>query len=196
MSKFKGVCVMFMVVEVSEIVGISPSDFDKPLEKVVLNELKKRYEGAVDEELGYVILVFDAKVDKIGRILPRDGSTYHRSTFKLLTYVPLINEVVLGEVVEITDFGCFVRIGPLDGLIHISQIMDDFITYDEKNNMLIGKKTGRKLLVGDDIRGRINAVSFGGGAGGKVSLVTRQPMMGALKWIEEEIAKTVQSSVG
>ncbi|MCS7133440.1 MAG: S1 RNA-binding domain-containing protein, partial [Candidatus Caldarchaeum sp.] len=105
-------------------------------------------------------------------------------------------EVVLGEVVEITDFGCFVRIGPLDGLVHISQIMDDFITYDEKNNMLVGKKTGRKLMVGDDVRGRINAVSFASGAGGKVSLVTRQPMMGALKWIEDDIAKTVQSSVG
>lgn len=187
---------MFMIVEVSEIVGISPADFDKPLEKVVLNELKKRYEGAVDEEIGYVIMVFDAKVDRIGRILPRDGSTYHRSTFKLLTYVPLLNEVVVGEVVEITDFGCFVRIGPLDGLVHISQIMDDFINYDEKNNMLVGKKTGRKLMVGDDIRGRINAVSFAGGTGGKVSIVTRQPMMGALKWIEEDLAKTVQSSVG
>ncbi|MEM0441189.1 MAG: DNA-directed RNA polymerase [Candidatus Caldarchaeum sp.] len=185
-----------MIVEVSEIVGISPDSFDKPLEKVVLEKLRKRYEGSVDEELGYVIMVFDAKVEKVGRLLPRDGSTYHRSTFKLLTYVPLLNEVVVGEVVEITDFGCFVRIGPLDGLLHISQIMDDYITYDEKNNMLVGKKTGRKLTVGDDVRGRVNAVSLTGGAGGKVSLVTRQPMMGALKWIEEDLAKMVQSSVG
>jgi len=187
---------LFMLVEVSEIVGIPPADFGKPLEKVVLNELRKRYEGAVDEELGYIIMVIDAKVDRVGRILPRDGSTYHRSTFTLLTYMPLLNEVVLGEVVEITDFGCFVRIGPLDGLIHISQIMDDYITYDEKNNMLVGRKSGRKLLVGDDVRGRINAVSLAGGAGGKVSLVTRQPMMGSLKWIEEDLAKAVQSSVG
>ncbi|MEM1978763.1 MAG: RPB7/RPC8 family DNA-directed RNA polymerase subunit, partial [Candidatus Caldarchaeum sp.] len=78
-----------MIVEVSEIVGISPDSFDKPLEKVVLEKLRKRYEGSVDEELGYVIMVFDAKVEKVGRLLPRDGSTYHRSTFKLLTYVPL-----------------------------------------------------------------------------------------------------------
>ncbi|MEM4187424.1 MAG: RPB7/RPC8 family DNA-directed RNA polymerase subunit, partial [Candidatus Caldarchaeum sp.] len=114
---------MFAIVEVMEVVGISPSDFGKPLNDVVLNNLKKRYEGAVDEELGYVIMVIDARVERIGRLLPRDGSTYHRCTFKLLSYIPDVNEVVLGEIVEITDFGCFVRVGPLDGLLHISQIM-------------------------------------------------------------------------
>ncbi|MEM2237056.1 MAG: DNA-directed RNA polymerase [Candidatus Caldarchaeum sp.] len=183
---------MFTIVEAMEVVGISPSEFGKPLDQVVLNNLKKRYEGAVDEELGYVVMVVDAKVERIGRLLPRDGSTYHRCTFKLLSYMPEVNEVILGEVVEITDFGCFVRVGPLDGLLHISQIMDDFITYDDKNNMLLGKKSGRKLTVGDDVRARINAVSFAGGAGGKVSLVTRQPLMGSLKWVEEEKAKAVQ----
>jgi DNA-directed RNA polymerase subunit E' len=102
---------LFTIVEALEIVGISPSDFGKPLERVVLENLKSRYEGAVDEELGYVILVIDAKVSKIGRLLPRDGATYHRCTFRLLSYIPEVNEVVLGEVVEITDFGCFVRVG-------------------------------------------------------------------------------------
>jgi len=183
---------LFSIVEVDEVVGISPSDFGKPLEQVVINNLRKKYEGLVDEELGFVILVIDARVDRIGRILPRDGSTYHRCTFRLLSYIPEINEVVLGEVVEITDFGCFVRIGPFDGLLHISQIMDDYITYDEKNNMLVGRKSGRKLTVGDDVRARVNAVSFSAGVGGKVSLVTRQPMMGSLKWIEEDKAKVVQ----
>ncbi|MEM1942848.1 MAG: DNA-directed RNA polymerase [Candidatus Caldarchaeum sp.] len=187
---------MFAIVEVVEVVGIPPSEFGKPLEGVVLNNLRKKYEGAVYEELGFVVMVVDAKVDKIGQLLPRDGSTYHNCVFKLLTYIPEVNEVVLGEVVEITDFGCFVRVGPFDGLLHISQIMDDFITYDEKNNMLVGRKTGWKMSVGDDVRARINAVSFGGGAGGKVSLVTRQPLMGSLKWIEEEKARAVQSSVG
>jgi DNA-directed RNA polymerase subunit E' len=189
-------CKLFTIVEALEIVGISPSDFGKPLERVVLENLKSRYEGAVDEELGYVILVIDAKVSKIGRLLPRNGATYHRCTFRLLSYIPEVNEVVLGEVVEITDFGCFVRVGPLDGLLHISQILDDYITYDEKNNMLFGKKTGRRLVVGEDVRARVNAVSFSAGAGGKVSLVTRQPLMGSFKWIEEDLAKLVQSSVG
>lgn len=187
---------LFTIVEALEIVGISPRDFGKPLEKVVLENLKNRYEGTVDEELGYIILVIDAKVSKIGRLLPRNGATYHRCTFKLLSYIPEVNEVVLGEVVEITDFGCFIRLGPLDGLLHISQIMDDYITYDEKNNMLFGKKTGRRLVVGEDVRARINAVSFAGGAGGKVSLVTRQPLMGSFKWIEGDLAKLVQSNVG
>jgi DNA-directed RNA polymerase subunit E' len=186
---------LFVIVEVQEVVGISPKDFGKDLEPVVLNSLKKQYEGAVDEELGYISLVIEAKVDAVGRIMPRDGSTYHKCTFKLLSFIPEIQEVVSGEVVEITDFGCFVRVGPVDGLLHISQITDDFISYDEKNNLLVGRKTGRKLSVGDDVRARIVAVSLSSGTAGKIGLTTRQPYLGKLSWIEEEKAKAVQSSV-
>lgn len=186
---------MFVIVEVQEVVGISPKDFGRELESVVLSNLKKQYEGAVDEELGYVSLVIEARVDPVGKIMPRDGSTYHNCTFKLLTFIPEVQEVVLGEVVEITDFGCFVRVGPVDGLLHISQITDDFMSYDEKNNLLLGRKTGRRLSVGDDVRARIVAVSLASGSAGKIGLTTRQPYMGKLSWVEEEKAKAVQSSV-
>ncbi|MDJ0269430.1 MAG: DNA-directed RNA polymerase [Aigarchaeota archaeon] len=181
-----------MVVEVQDVVGVSPKDFGKPLQEVVINNLKSQYEGTIDEELGYVILVAEAHVDPVGYLLPRDGSTYHRCTFKLITYLPKSQEVVLGEVVEITEFGCFVRVGPLDGLLHISQITDDYISYDEKHNMLMGKKTGRKLTVGDDVRARIVVVSLSSGTSGKIGLTTRQPMLGKLEWIEEEKQKAVE----
>ncbi|GBC69991.1 Ribonuclease R [archaeon HR01] len=187
---------MFVIVEVEEVVGISPKDFGKDLGPVVLSNLKRQYEGSVDEELGYVSLVLEARVDPVGKLMPRDGSTYHRCTFRLLSYFPEPQEVVPGEVVEITDFGCFVRVGPVDGLLHISQITDDFISYDEKNNMLVGRKTGRKLTVGDDVRARVVAVSLSAGGAGKIGLTTRQPYLGKLEWIEEEKAKAVQASVG
>ena len=184
---------MFMIAEVQDIVAVHPKDFGKPLEEVVVNNLKMQYEGFMDEELGYVILVTDVKVDPVGYLLPRDGSTYHKCTFKLLTYLPRVQEVVLGEVIEVTDFGCFVRIGPFDGLLHISQITDDYISYDEKHNMLVGRKSGRKIMVGDDVRARVVAVSLTPGTGGKVGLTTRQPMMGKLEWIEEEKKRELQS---
>jgi DNA-directed RNA polymerase subunit E' len=36
-----------------------------------------------------------------------------------------MQEIVEGEVVERVEFGAFVEIGPLDGLLHISQITDE-----------------------------------------------------------------------
>jgi len=144
----------------------------------------------MDEELGYVIAVTDVKVSPVGKIIPGDGAAYHKVNFSLLTFYPKIQEIVEGEVVEIADFGAFVRIGPIDALLHVSQLMDDFISYDEKQGVLIGKETRRKLTSGDQVRVRITAVSLGrAGSSGKIGVTARQPFLGKLQWIEQEVQK-------
>jgi DNA-directed RNA polymerase subunit E' len=102
-----------------------------------------------------------------------------------MIYRPELNEIVLGEVVDITEFGAFTRIGPLDALVHVSQIMDDRLSYDSKNAIFTGRKTGYKLKEGDVVRARIVGVSLGKGRS-KISLTMRQPCLGALDWIEKE----------
>jgi len=144
----------------------------------------------VNEEFGYVIAVTDVKVSPIGKIIPGDGATYHKVTFSLLTFYPKIQEIVEGEVVEVADFGAFIRIGPIDALLHVSQLMDDFISYDEKQGILLGKETKRKLVSGDHVRVRITAVSLGrAGSSGKIGVTTRQPFLGKLEWIDQELQK-------
>jgi len=108
----------------------------------------------------------------------------------LLTFYPIIQEIVEGEVVEVADFGAFVRIGPIDALLHVSQLIDDFISYDEKQGVLLGKETKRKLMSGDELRVRITAASLGkAGSSGKIGVTARQPFLGKLEWIEQEIQK-------
>jgi DNA-directed RNA polymerase subunit E' len=97
---------------------------------------------------------------------------------------------VEGEVVEIADFGAFVRIGPIDALLHVSQLMDDFISYDEKQGVLLGKESKRKLMSGDQVRVRITAVSLGrAGTSGKIGVTARQPFLGKLEWIEHDLQR-------
>ncbi len=182
---------MFRLVSVEDIVRIPPKSFGHPIDKAAKEQIKLKYENVVDEELGYVILVVDVEVDPVGKILPGDGSTYHKVNFKLLSFYPEMHEVVEGEVVEVTDFGAFVRIGPEDALLHVSQIMDDYISFDEKHGVLVGKESQRKLGKGDMVRGRIIAVSFPrGGTGGKIGITMRQPFLGKLDWIEADIKRT------
>jgi len=102
-----------------------------------------------------------------------------------------VQVVVEGEVVEVTDFGVFVRIGPMDGLVHVSQIIDDFITYDTKRGALIGKESQRVLEKGVSVRSRIITVSLTGGAsrGSKIGMTMRQPFLGALPWVENDVKK-------
>ncbi len=177
---------MFKLITLQDTIRIPPETFGNPLEKVGREQVKQKYEGVVDEELGYVISVTSIEVSPIGKIIPGDGATFHKVTFSLLTFYPVIQEIVEGDVVEIADFGAFVRIGPVDALLHVSQLMDDYISYDEKQGVLLGKESKRKLTTGDQVRVRITAVSLGrAGSSGKIGVTARQPFLGKLDWIKE-----------
>lgn len=181
---------MFKLVTLEDTIRIPPEKFGEPIDTVGYEQLKMKYEGMVDEELGYVVAVTDIKVNPVGKIIPGDGATYHKVEFSLLTFYPKIQEVIEGEVVEIADFGAFVRVGPVDALLHVSQLLDDYISYDEKQGILMGKETGRKLATGDHVRVRITAVSLGrGGGSGKIGVTARQPFLGKIEWIRKGVEK-------
>jgi DNA-directed RNA polymerase subunit E' len=181
---------MFKLITIEDTIRIPPEKFGKPLDKAAYEELKARYEGIVTEDLGYVVFLKDVKVSPVGKIIPGDGATYNSVTFSIITFYPQIQEIVEGEVVEVEDFGAFVRVGPIDALLHVSQIIDDFVSFDDKQAVLIGKETQRRLKAGDSVRTRITAVSFAkGGTSGKVGLTMRQPFLGKLEWIVEDVKK-------
>jgi len=181
---------MFSLITAEDIVRIPPERFDQALEAVTYDELKAKYEGIVDKEYGFVVAVINMKVDPIGRIIPGDGATYHTVTFTLLSYYPEVQEVVEGEVVEVEDFGAFVRIGPIDALLHVSQVIDDFVSYDMQRGALIARETGRVLKRGDMVRARITVVSFAkGGSSEKIGMTMRQPFLGKLEWIKEDLER-------
>jgi DNA-directed RNA polymerase subunit E' len=114
-------------------------------------------------------------------------------SFRALTYFPVLQEIVEGEIVEITDFGAFVRIGPTDALLHLSQITDDYLKSDVKQGVIVANQTARSLKIGSRIRSRVTAVSLGKGAAmGKIGITCRQPFLGATEWIEQEIKKAKQ----
>src|SRR5512136_1138571 len=184
---------MFKLITLQDTIRIPPETFGNPLEKVEREQVKQKYEGVVDEELGYVISVTSIEVSPIGKIIPGDGATFHKVTFSLLTFYPVLQEIVEGDVVEIADFGAFLRIGPVDALLHVSQLMDDYISYDEKQGVLLGKETKRKLMTGDQVRVRITAVSLGrAGGSGKIGVTGRQPFLGKIDWIEHETQKIAE----
>lgn len=186
---------MFKVITLEDTIRIPPETFGNPLVTVGHQQVKTKYEGVVDEELGYVIAVTNVSVSPIGKIIPGDGATYHKVSFSLLTFYPKIQEVIEGEVVEIADFGAFVRIGPIDALLHVSQLLDDFISYDEKQGVLLGKETKKKLMSGDQVRVRITAVSLGrAGSSGKIGVTARQPFLGKLEWIDYDTQKLKEST--
>ncbi|ABX13131.1 MAG: DNA-directed RNA polymerase [Nitrosopumilus sp.] len=182
---------MFSISTLVDVVRIPPSLFGTTLKKAAVNILKEKYESMINADLGYIIMILDAKVDEMGKMIAGDGGTFHRVQFEALTFYPKLQEIVQGEIVDITDFGAFVRIGPTDALLHLSQVMDDYLKSDVKSGMILANQSGRTLKVGSTLRARITAVSLGKAAAmGKIGITCRQPFLGADEWIEEEIKKS------
>ena len=76
-----------------------------------------------------------------------------------MTFKPEMQEIVSGKIKDIAEFGAFINIDLIDGMIHISQTMDDFVSFS-KDKSLGGKESKRSLKVGDVCRARIIAISF------------------------------------
>jgi DNA-directed RNA polymerase subunit E' len=182
---------MYYLATISDEVRILPSRFSEKLEDVAFDSLRSMYEGVVIKGLGIVVAILGVKVSPVGKIVPGDGASYHKVKFEALVYAPVEGEVVEGEVVDIVDFGAFVRIGPIDGLVHISQVADDYISYDKKKGELLCKQARRKLSKGDSVRARVVTVSMTGMklSDVKVGLTMRQPFLGKLEWIAEDLKK-------
>ena len=173
---------MYQIVTAEEEIPVPPTKLNLDTELAVRESIEDRFEGKIDNDVGVILAVTDIEKVGEGKILPGDPSVYYPVSFKLLTWMPKEHEVVEGEVVDITEFGAFVRCGALDGLVHVSQVMDDFVSYDEKNSQMVGRQTRKILKEGDSVRARIISISFKEQS--KLGLTMRQPMLGSLKWLE------------
>ncbi len=177
---------MFYKIELKDHIRVPPNMFNLPLEEAVVKRIKTKYSGFISKDLGIVIDVSGMKEIGEGIIIPGDGASYYDVTFELLAFKPEMQEIVLGKIKDIAEFGAFVNIGPIDGMIHISQTMDDFVSFS-KDKTLSGKESKRSLKVGDNSRARIIAVSFKDMLNPKLGLTMRQQGLGKPEWIKEVI---------
>lgn len=180
---------MFYKVKVKDYIRVPPHMFNLKKERAVLENVKSTYEGYISKELGFVINVITVGNVQEGVIIPGDGAGYFATEFELLTYRPKLNELVFGKVRDITDFGAFLDLGGAEGMVHISQSMDDFVSFS-KEKVLQGKKTSQSLKVNDRCQARIIAVSYKDLNRPKIGLSMRQEGLGKLDWLNQPEVKT------
>ena len=179
---------MFYKVKVKDHIRVPPSMFNMPQREAVLHNVRTSYENFISQELGFVVNVIDVGDIQEGVIVPGDGAGYYETAFELLAYKPEMNELVYGKIRDITDFGAFLDIGGVEGMVHISQSMDDFVSFS-KEKVLMGKKTGRTVKVGDICKARIIAVSYKDLNNPKIGLTMRQEGLGKLEWLQDQEVK-------
>jgi DNA-directed RNA polymerase subunit E' len=175
---------MYYKSKVEGVVRVEPKRFAENLKDVILGELRETYENRIIEGLGRVLVI--NSVDKVGEgmIISGDGAAFYNVTFEAVHYLPELNELVEGEVKDIAKFGAFIDFGAFEGMIHISQTMDDFVSFS-KDGTLLGKDSNKVLKVGDKVRSRIIAISIKNIKDPKIGMTMRQPYLGKVEWLDD-----------
>ena len=179
---------MFYEITAKAHVRVPPTLMGEDIQLAISTKLNEDLEGYISADHGFVISVSEIMEVGEGIMVPGDGAPYYNTTFKFMTFVPEMQEVVTGKITDIAGFGAFINIGPVDGMIHVSQTMDDFVSVS-KQKTLAGKESKRVLKVGDICRARIISVSYKDLGNPKLGLTMRQPYLGCLKWLEDKKKK-------
>jgi len=174
---------VFEIVTIKQNVRVPPRLWKKNIKLAVKSALSE-LEGKMSKMHGILLAVTDIQEVGEGKILPGDGAVYFPTQFEALVFRPELNEVVDSEVMDMTEFGSFLRVGALDGLVHVSQISDDFFSYS-KEGVMQGKQSKKMIKIGDKVRARIISVSYKAEPT-KLGLTMRQPDLGKWEWLEGE----------
>ena len=175
---------MYKRLDMADSIRVPPEHLGEDVNESVRGALSKNIEGNIFEGAGVVLAVEEVTSVEGGEIEPEDAGIHYDVEFTAISYQPDLQEVVEGEVVDITSFGAFIRIGPLDGLCHVSQIMDEYVNLDEENDMLVSEEADKTLSIGDIVTTRMIAVSLKNQDSNKINLTMRQPGLGKEEWVE------------
>lgn len=188
---------MYRIIQESDTVRIPPEHMTDDLDSTIALLVQENFEGTLNKDTGIVVLTMNVKPAGEGQVIHGDGSIYQKVTFDALVFKPDSQELVDGYVAEVVEFGAFVHIGPLDALVHMSQVMNDFMTADVHNERLVGKDTGAFLEVFENVRTRVVTSSLNelSPRQSKIGLTMRQPGLGKFEWIEDERRKAKEAGV-
>jgi DNA-directed RNA polymerase subunit E' len=189
---------MYYRMKLSDKVRVPPHRLGEALDKVILDVLQEQLEGSIDKEIGIFIGVTKVLTIGEGEIIPGDGAVFYDVVFEAMVLRLSLQEVMEGLVVETTSFGAFVSLGPIDAMLHVSQISDEYISFDEKNSRLICQESKRFIAVGEPIRSRLVTLSLNEREprDSKIGLTMRQSGLGTGVWLEDDMNKEKEKEKG
>ncbi|MCZ8537474.1 ribonuclease R [Paenisporosarcina quisquiliarum] len=70
-----------------------------------------------------------------------------------------IGEEFEGIVSSVTNFGMFIELqNTIEGLVHVSNMTDDYYRFDDRQMMMIGERAGKQFRIGDEVTVRVTSV--------------------------------------
>jgi len=142
----------------------SYTHFTSPIRRypdLMVHRLMKRYQKSLKDRPNLKVLDEICKKATDREIRAQEAE---RATIKLkqVEYMERhLGDVFEGIISRIVSFGIFVHLPDklVDGLVHVSNLADDYYVFNEKNYSLVGQYSGRVYKLGDKITVSVSRVS-------------------------------------
>jgi ribonuclease R len=104
------------------------------------------YDGASMERLGAISSAHEGRAE--------DATREVEAWLKCQYMSDKIGEDFDGVITGVTNFGVFVQIAAIqiDGLVHVTSLLNDYYHFDPREMCLVGERTGRRYGLGDNLR--------------------------------------------
>ncbi|MDD4779794.1 MAG: ribonuclease R [Tissierellia bacterium] len=133
---------------------------DLQIHRIIKGQLKGKFkEDDLNKlfERTAVVAEQSSKMERLADEVERDTNK-----IKIAEYMSdKINEEYEGVISGVTSFGIFVELeNTVEGLVHISNMVDDYYIYDEEKKELFGQGSRKVFKIGDAVKIRVSKVSI------------------------------------
>lgn len=133
---------------------------DLQIHRIIKEFINNRLKSKQIEKLYGIV---DQVADK-SSIMERIADEVERDTKDILIaefMADKIGEEYEGVISSVTSFGVFVELdNTVEGLVHISNIVDDYYRFDSTNYSLVGERTGKIIKIGDVVKVKVHNVNI------------------------------------
>ncbi|MEX2115833.1 MAG: ribonuclease R [Bacteroidota bacterium] len=135
------------------------SHFTSPIRRypdLVVHRMLKEYARGMDKNRRELLLRGLPEIARYSSARERVAMEAERAAIKVMQVEYMkrhLGDEFEGVISGVTHFGMFVEIKDLlvEGMIHVRDLEGDYYLYDEKNYVLIGKRTGKRYRLGDSV---------------------------------------------
>lgn len=148
-------------------VGLYPNQMDNDIYKNLKQNVIKKFQGKCYKSYGLVVKVHKISERSEGKLIPEDpsASAHYNVKFSCRLCKPLINSLIVSEVVGISKSIIYLKNGKIDIFVLDSKndVNPNNFVYDERRNALIaniGNDKGKQVENGDFLKIKVLGVKI------------------------------------
>lgn len=177
---------MFYIIEVKEKVGIEAQNLKENINESIEEKLENLH---IKENNGVFLGIVEIKnIGESGEILPEKPYIYFDVEYKALFFQPLEGEIIESYITDVAEFGPFVRFGPVEALIHISQISKEKLSYNPEQDVIASRDNKIIIKKGEEVRAMVVNFSISEEKT-RVNLTMKQDGLGLIKVVDKKKKK-------